>query len=124
MLFRSHYSQVLLVPKPDQIFRMCVDYRALNDCTPDASWPIPNTVGRGKSSTDWIFVRNIFNPSSDRTFPTNSRSLKPKKHLFASRYRLCFLNRSNTDRNRETNSILLSPKTLQTSICILQNWSL
>ena len=21
---------------------MCVDYRALNGCTPDASWPIPN----------------------------------------------------------------------------------
>ena len=21
---------------------MCVDYRALNDCTADASWPIPN----------------------------------------------------------------------------------
>ena len=21
---------------------MCVDYRALNDCTPDASWPISN----------------------------------------------------------------------------------
>ena len=21
---------------------MCVDYRALNDCTPDANWPIPN----------------------------------------------------------------------------------
>ena len=38
----AHYSQVLLVPKPDQTFHMCVDYRALNDCTPDSSWPIPN----------------------------------------------------------------------------------
>ena len=37
-----HYSQVLLVPKPDNTFRMCVDYGAFNDCTPDASWPIPN----------------------------------------------------------------------------------
>ena len=23
---------------------MCIDYRNLNDCTPDASWPIPVTV--------------------------------------------------------------------------------
>ena len=38
----AHYSQILMVPKPDGTFRMCVDYRALNDCTPDASWPIPN----------------------------------------------------------------------------------
>ena len=37
-----HYSQILMVPKPDGTFRMCVDYRALNDCTADASWPIPN----------------------------------------------------------------------------------
>ena len=31
-----------MVPKPDGTFRMCVDYRALNDCTADASWPISN----------------------------------------------------------------------------------
>ena len=37
-----HYSQILMVPKPNGTFRMCVDYRALNDCTADASWPIPN----------------------------------------------------------------------------------
>ena len=38
----THYSQVLMVPKPDGSSRMCIDYRSLNDCTPDASWPIPN----------------------------------------------------------------------------------
>ena len=38
----THYSQILMVSKPDGKFRMCVDYRALNDCTADASWPIPN----------------------------------------------------------------------------------
>ena len=39
-----HYSQILMVPKPDGTFRMCVDYRAVNDCTADASWPIPNVA--------------------------------------------------------------------------------
>ena len=38
----AHYSQVLMVPKPGGKWRMCVDFRALNDCTLDASWPIPN----------------------------------------------------------------------------------
>ena len=37
-----HYSQMLMVPKPDGTFHMCIDYRALNDCTADASWPIPD----------------------------------------------------------------------------------
>ena len=37
-----HYSQILMVPKLDGTFCMCVDYRALNDCTADASWHIPN----------------------------------------------------------------------------------
>ena len=31
-----------MVPKPDGSKRMCIDYRNLNDSTPDASWPIPN----------------------------------------------------------------------------------
>ena len=38
----TYYSQILMVPKPDGTFRMCVDYRALTDCTADASWPIPS----------------------------------------------------------------------------------
>ena len=37
-----NYSQILMVPKPDGTFRMGVDYGALNDCTADASWPIPD----------------------------------------------------------------------------------
>jgi hypothetical protein len=31
-----------MVPKPDGSKRMCIDFRNLNDCTEDASWPIPN----------------------------------------------------------------------------------
>ena len=38
----TYYSQILMVPKPDGTFCMCVDHRALNDCTSDVSWPIPN----------------------------------------------------------------------------------
>ena len=33
---------MLMVPKPDGTFHICIDYRALNDCTADANWPIPN----------------------------------------------------------------------------------
>jgi hypothetical protein len=38
----AHYSQVLMVPKPRGKWRMCLNYRALNGCTLDASWPILN----------------------------------------------------------------------------------
>jgi hypothetical protein len=33
-------SQVLMVPKPDGSKRLCVDYRPLNKCTPNPSWPL------------------------------------------------------------------------------------
>ena len=39
---------------------------------------------------------------NDKTFPTNSTSLKSKGRIFAFKYRLCFLNCSNTDRNLKT----------------------
>jgi len=38
----SHWSQILLVPKPNGKWRLCIDYRALNDCTESMGWPIPN----------------------------------------------------------------------------------
>ena len=38
----AYYSQVMLTPKPDGSFRFCADYRAMNDATQPASWPIPN----------------------------------------------------------------------------------
>jgi hypothetical protein len=33
-------SQILMVPKPDGSRRLCVDYRPLNFCTPNPSWPL------------------------------------------------------------------------------------
>ena len=36
------YSQVLLVPKPNQKWRFCIDYRSLNKCCTSSGWPIPN----------------------------------------------------------------------------------
>ena len=40
----AYYSQVLMVSKPDGTKRMCIDFRNLNDCTEDATWPIPNII--------------------------------------------------------------------------------
>ena len=53
----SFYSQVMLTPKPNGTWRFCVDYRAMNDATESASWPIPNItdllnrLGRAKADT-------------------------------------------------------------------------
>ena len=37
-----YYSQVLLVPKPNDKWRFCVDYKGLNKHTQRERWPIPN----------------------------------------------------------------------------------
>ena len=50
-------SQCLLVPKPDQIYRMCTDFRKLNSVTETDTFPIPwiddciDTVGKAKYVT-------------------------------------------------------------------------
>ena len=36
------YSQVLFVPKPNNKWRFCIDYRNLNKCCDSSGWPIPN----------------------------------------------------------------------------------
>ena len=54
---------MLLDPKPDNTYSMCVDYRTLNNCTPDASWSIPNIaemLGRIGSCKPKIFgIRDL-----------------------------------------------------------------
>ena len=37
----SHYSQVLMIKKPDQSLRFCIDFRFLNSITADMKWPLP-----------------------------------------------------------------------------------
>jgi hypothetical protein len=54
----THYSQVLLTPKPNNQWRFCVDYRNLNDCTQTESWPLPNikeTLNRIGSTRSQIY---------------------------------------------------------------------
>ena len=59
----TYYSQVLLTPKPNGAFRFCVDYRALNDATESASWPIPNIAHMlarlGKQRADIFGVMDL-----------------------------------------------------------------
>ena len=54
----THYSQVLLTPKPNNQWRFCVDFRNLNDSTQAESWPLPNikeTLHRIGSSRSKVF---------------------------------------------------------------------
>ncbi len=51
----AHYSQVLLVPKQDKSWRLCIDYRRLNAVLTKFGWPLPliseimNRLGDSKS---------------------------------------------------------------------------
>ena len=38
----DHWSQVLMVPKPNGSWRFCVDFRQLNDVSKAEGWPLPN----------------------------------------------------------------------------------
>ena len=61
----THYSQVLLTPKPNNQWRFCVDFRNLNDSTKPESWPLPNikeTLNRiGNSGAKVLAVMDITN---------------------------------------------------------------
>ena len=37
-----YYSQALLVAKPTNKWRFCIDYRRFNDCCDNLGWPLPN----------------------------------------------------------------------------------
>ena len=55
----THYSQVLLTPKPNNQWRFCVDFRNLNDSTKPESWPLPNikeTLNRIGNSGAKVFA--------------------------------------------------------------------
>jgi hypothetical protein len=38
----THYSHPFVVPKPDDKWRLVLDYKNLNNVTSSESWPIPN----------------------------------------------------------------------------------
>ena len=74
----SFYSQVMLTLKPNGTWRFCVDYRAMNDATESASWPIPNItdllnrLGRAKADTFGVMDLSI---TSITQRPSLSRAL-------------------------------------------------
>ena len=57
------YSQILLAKKPNNKWRFCIDYRRLNDCIKNISWPLPNItemVDRiGREDPKWFGVIDL-----------------------------------------------------------------
>ena len=37
-----YYSQVVLAPKPNGKWRMCIDYKKLNEASDHNGWPLPH----------------------------------------------------------------------------------
>jgi hypothetical protein len=67
----AYYSQALMVPKPDGSKRLCVDYRPLNKCTPNPSWPLHeikesfNRIGAQKPKIFGLMdFTQVFSPST------------------------------------------------------------
>lgn len=59
----AYYSQVHMVPKPGAKWRLCVDYRNLNELIVGMGWPIPN-IGQllqriGNKSAKWYAVLDL-----------------------------------------------------------------
>lgn len=75
----THYSQVLLVPKPNGSWRLCIDYRSLNLALEGMGWPIPNIkelVNRiGYKQPKWFAVLDLTAGIHQVLLDENSRHL-------------------------------------------------
>lgn len=75
----THYSQVLLVAKPgsDNAWRLCIDYRALNESLEGMGWPIPHIqqlVERiGRKKPKWFAVLDLTSGYHQVLLSRNSR---------------------------------------------------
>ena len=70
---QSNWSSLLLVLKPDNTFRMCTDYRKVNNVTKSDSLPFPriddciDKIGRAKYVTIFDLLKGFYQvPLTDR----------------------------------------------------------
>jgi hypothetical protein len=71
-----YYSQVLLVPKPDNAWRFCIDFRLLNLATLAKKWPLPriDELLRFIGTTLAIFFSKIDLTSGYHQMPLHEKS--------------------------------------------------